>query len=320
MSKSAVLLVNLGTPDAPEPDAIRRFLAEFLRDRRVVDLSPLVWWPILYGLVLPLRPAKLAPAYASIWMPEGSPLLVHSRRLAGALHERLPDTAVALGMRYGGPSIRSALKELELRKPDRLLVIPLYPQYSRTTTSSALDGVEAAMAGLGWRPELRIVNDYYRDPDYIAALAGSVREHWDRHGRGDKLLMSFHGIPQKGVDQGDPYLNQCQRTAGLLARALDLAEDRWQLCFQSRVGAARWTGPYTEDVLAATGRAGVKAVDAICPGFSADCLETLEEIAIRGAEAFRAAGGGQLRYIPALNDRPAHADLLAGIARSRLAD
>ncbi len=319
-AKAGVLLINLGTPDAPEPAAIRRFLREFLSDPRVVDLSPLIWLPLLYGLILPLRPSKLAPAYQSIWMPEGSPLMVYSQRLAKALGELLPGVPVVLAMRYGWPTIRTALKELELHRPERLLVLPLYPQYSRTTTASVLDGFEAAMAGSQWRPELRMVNDYYRETGYINALRDSVLEHWHAAGRGEKLLMSFHGIPQRGVDKGDPYLAQCQRTAAKLAEALDLSERQWQICFQSRVGGATWTGPYTEETLDQTARSGVKVLDVICPGFSADCLETLEEIAIRGSGRFCAAGGSQLRYIPALNDRPSHAALLADVARSRLND
>lgn len=317
---AAVLLVNLGTPDAPEPAAIRRFLREFLSDRRVVDLPRLAWLPVLYGAILPLRPSKLAPAYQSIWLPEGSPLLVYSQRLAKAVGNQLPGVPVALAMRYGWPTIKTALKELALRKPERLLVLPLYPQYSRTTTASVLDGFESAMTGSHWRPELRMVNDYYREAGYINALRDSVLEHWQHSGRGEKLLMSFHGIPQRGVDKGDPYLTQCQRTAAKLAEALGLSENQWQICFQSRVGRATWTGPYTEETLEATARSGVKVIDVICPGFSADCLETLEEIGIRGAERFRAAGGSQLRYIPALNDRPSHAALLADVARSRLND
>lgn len=316
--KAGVLLINLGTPDAPTAEAIRRFLSEFLKDRRVVDLPAALWWPVLYGFILPFRPQKLVHAYSQIWTPEGSPLLLYSQRLAQAIRQKLGDVPVALGLRYGWPSIATALKELELHKPERLLVLPLYPQYSRTTTASALDGVQAAMTGRHWQPELRIVNDYYSNPGYIAALRDSVLRHWQQHGRGEKLLISFHGIPERYVKAGDPYLTQCQRTAAKLAQALELPESDWALCYQSRVGKARWTAPYTDEVLMDLGRKSVKTVDVICPGFAVDCLETLEEIAIRGKSQFEGAGGQTLRYIAALNDEPTHSALLAALASARL--
>lgn len=323
MTTSGVLLINLGTPDAPTPEAVRRFLREFLSDRRVIDLPRLLWWPILYGVILPLRPRRIAPSYRKIWMAEGSPLLVHSQRLLEGVQARLRgtagDIAVALGMRYGWPTVAAALRELELRKPDRLLIVPLFPQYSRTTTAAALDAVQAAMQGRAWRPELRIVNDYHDDAGYITALKDSVLAHWQAHGRAGHLLMSFHGIPARYVKAGDPYPAQCERTATRLAQALALPPGAWTLSYQSRVGRAPWTAPYTDEVLARLAREGTTAVDVICPGFAADCLETLEEIAIRYAELFRGAGGQALRYIPALNDRPAHVNWLADRIASALA-
>lgn len=318
--KTGVLLINLGTPDAPTAQAIRPYLREFLSDRRVVDLPAPLWWPVLYGLILPFRPGKLAKTYSQIWTAEGSPLMVYSKNLAKAVGERLEGIPVALGMRYGWPSIALALKELELRKPERLLVLPLYPQYSRTTTGSALDAVQTAVGNRGWQPELRIVNDYHSEKGYLAALRDAVTQHWERHGRGEKLLISFHGIPERYVKARDPYPMQCQRSATRLAALLDLPESAWQLCFQSRIGRAQWTGPYTDEVLLELARSGVKTVDVICPGFAVDCLETLEEIGIRGKTLFESAGGRALRYIAALNDSPAHAELLADMVTARLKD
>ncbi len=319
-TRGAVLLINLGTPDAPTPEAIRSFLREFLKDRRVVDLPPALWWPILYGFILPLRPRKLAKTYAQIWTAAGSPLLTYSQALARSVAGQLNGIPVALGMRYGWPSIATALKELELRKPERLLILPLYPQYSRTTTGSALDAVQAAIGNRGWQPELRIVNDYHSDKSYLAALRESVTRHWQENGRGEKLLISFHGIPERYAKARDPYPMQCQRTATRLAALLELPESAWQLCYQSRIGKAQWTGPYTDEVLLGLARGGVKTVDVICPGFAVDCLETLEEIGIRYKSLFENAGGRALRYIAALNDSPAHTGLLADIVSARLND
>lgn len=313
-----VLLLNLGTPDAPEPAAIRRYLAEFLRDRRVVDLPRALWLPILYGVILPLRPRKLAPQYARIWTAEGSPLLVITRALRAALAQRLDAIPIVEAMRYGQPAIGPALEQLRRAGVRRLAVLPLYPQYSATTTESALDALRAGLDALRWQPELRVVRDYHDDTGYIAALADSVHEHWQRHGRGERLLMSFHGIPLRYVARGDPYGQQCEDTARRLAAALALREDEWQVAYQSRVGGAPWLQPYTDEVVPALARAGLRRLDVICPGFSADCLETLDEIAIRYAAAFVAAGGDALRYVPALNARPAHAEALARIVTARL--
>lgn len=316
---TGVLLVNLGTPDAPTPAAIRRYLAEFLRDRRVVDLPRALWLPVLYGFILPLRPARLVPQYARIWTAEGSPLAKITRELRSALASRLAGepVTVAAAMRYGAPAIGTALAQLHAAGVTRLVVLPLYPQYSATTTESVFDVLAAALREHGGPSDLRLVRDYHDDAGYIGALAESVREHWQQHGRGERLLMSFHGIPQRYVARGDPYGRQCEQTARRLADALGLGDADWQLAYQSRVGRARWLGPYTDEVIAEQARAGLRRLDVVCPGFSADCLETLDEIAIRYAGAFVAAGGEALRYVPALNARPAHVEALARIAMAQ---
>ncbi|WP_051362113.1 ferrochelatase [Solimonas soli] len=324
VQRSGVLLANLGTPDEPTAPAIRRYLREFLSDRRVVEIPRALWWLILYGFILPFRPRRLAHAYQSVWTAEGSPLLAISRaqqaglqaRLGGGGHDEVP---VALGMRYGNPSIASAIDDLVRRGARRIVVLPLYPQYSATTTASVFDAVLARVQPMRWWPELRFVNGYHDRADYIAALADSVRAHWQRHGRGEHLLISFHSIPLNYLEAGDPYYCFCQKTARLLAEALDLAPDVWSLSFQSRLGKAKWLSPYTDVTVERLGRSGVRTLDTICPGFSADCLETLEEVALRYGEAFRAAGGGELRYVAALNAGERHLDLLAALARDHLA-
>ena len=318
--KAGVLLVNLGTPEAPAPAAIRPWLREFLSDRRVVDLPRWVWLPLLYGVILPLRPRALAPMYARIWRPDGSPLLAITREPRAVRAAALPAVPVVEAMRYGRPTIRDSLAQLRDAGVGRIVVLPLYPQYSGTTTGSAFDGVDAALQALAWQPQQRRIEDYHADENYIAALAGSVREHWAARGRGEVLLMSFHGIPERYAARGDPYGQQCQETARRLAAALQLKDGEWQLAYQSRVGNAAWLGPYTDVVIPLLARRGVRKLDVVCPGFAADCLETLDEIAIRYAEAFVAAGGEGLRYVPALNARPAHIEALARLVRARLAD
>jgi ferrochelatase len=287
----------------------------------VVDLPRWLWLPILYGVILPLRPRKLAPMYARIWRADGSPLLAITREQRTALARALAGDgapAVVEAMRYGQPSAAAALARLREAGVGRVIVLPLYPQYSDTTTASALDAVSAALAAAAWQPELIVVRDYHADERYIAALAGSVREHWAAHGRGEHLLMSFHGIPERYVARGDPYAGQCQETARRLASALQLRDGEWQPCYQSRVGNAAWLGPYTDVVIPLLARRGVRRIDVVCPGFAADCLETLDEIAIRYAGAFVAAGGEALRYVPALNARPAHVEALAHLVRAHL--
>lgn len=317
-SHLGVLVANLGTPDAPTPAALRRYLAEFLSDPWVVDLPRWLWWPLLHGVVLRTRPKKSAEAYARIWTDAGSPLLVHSRAIATALQRELAartysEIPLALGMRYGKPALSDALAQLCAAGAERMVVLPLYPQYARATTGSTL----AQLQRLAPKP-YTCIETYHQHPGYISALALSVREYWQAQGRGEKLLISFHGIPQQAVRRGDPYAEHCALSAHLLAQALTLREQDWQLVFQSRFGRAEWLQPYTEDTLKQLAAQGVKTVDVICPGFAADCLETLEEIALRYAESFRLAGGRELHYIPALNDRPAHIRALADLVMPKL--
>lgn len=317
--KAGVLLVNLGTPDAPSAPALRRYLAEFLADPDVVTLPRLLWLPLLYLVVLRTRPAKSAEAYKRIWTPEGSPLLINSRTLASKLQDVLGDVAtVALGMRYGNPSIASALAELQQAGITRLLVLPLYPQYAAATTASTFRAVSKALARMAWAPERMELYDYHDHPGYLDALAASIKEHWAAKGRGGKLLISFHGIPKQVSDAGDPYARQCLATATALAQHLRLKEGEWQATFQSRFGPAEWLKPYTVEVLEECAVRGLKRVDVVCPGFAADCLETLEEIGLRYAESFRDAGGETLSYIPALNARDDHVQALAALVRRKL--
>ena len=307
--KPGVLLANLGTPDSPSPQDVRRYLKEFLWDRRVVDTPRLLWWPILNGIILNTRPKRSAAAYAKVWTAEGSPLLSISRRQAEVLQAALPHWPVALGMRYGNPSIAGAIDELRRQGVDRFLVLPLYPQFSYTTTASVEDAVAAVLAA----DRYRMVVDYHDHPDYIAAVAASIEDHWREHGRADRLLMSFHGIPQDYSNRGDPYRSQCMRSGELIANALGLAEDDWALTFQSRLGPKQWLTPYTDHTLEAWGRDGLGSVDVVCPGFSVDCLETLEEVAMENRDIFQQAGGGEYRYIPCLNDSGPHIRLMASL-------
>jgi protoporphyrin/coproporphyrin ferrochelatase len=314
-----ILLCNLGTPSAPTAAAIRPWLSEFLHDYRVVDLSRWIWCPILHFFILPLRPRRLAHAYASIWTPQGSPLLKISREQQAALQTALGDEVpVVLGMRYGEPRIADGLADLQRRGVRRVIVLPLYPQYSRTTTASVEDAVKTALARMDAPPTIDLVQDYHDHPAYIEALAASVRNHWARNGQGEHLLLSLHGIPQRYADAGDPYAKQCERTAAMLAEALSLPAGSWTLAYQSRVGRAPWLQPYTDDAVAALARRGLRTLDVLCPGFSADCLETLEEVAQRYAGLFRTSGGGELRYIPALNADAPQVTLLRQLVEGRL--
>lgn len=314
-SETAVVLVNLGTPDAPTAPAVRRYLREFLSDRRVVDLPPLLWQPVLRLAVLPFRAPKVAAKYASIWHRGpggGSPLAVYTHRLAAAVHREIPQLRVFGAMRYGEPNLARLLQRLRGEGMRRLLVLPLYPQYSTSTTASVGD-VLARAGGV----ETRMVGDYHLEPAWVAAVADSIRTHRAAHGAGEHLLFSFHGLPQRMADAGDPYPQQCEASARAIARALDLPDGAWSLSYQSRFGRARWLQPSTDATLAGLAERGVRTVDVIAPGFSVDCLETLEEVAMMLSEEF-AAQGGRLRYIPCLNDAPAHARALAGIARREL--
>ncbi len=314
-----MLLTNLGTPDAPTPAALRRYLAEFLWDPRIVELPRPLWWLILHGIVLRTRPKRSARAYEAVWSERGSPLLEttleQGARVQQLLSERLPGPVkVVTAMRYGQPSIRDGVDELRGAGCRRVLVLPLYPQYSSTTTASTFDAVSACFTRLRWIPELRFITGYHADAAYIRALANSVSEHWERRGsRPEKLLFSFHGIPHKGWLEGDPYPCQCHATARLVAQYLGLDDGSWQVAFQSRFGAAKWVTPYTDKTLKSWARAGVKSVDVLCPGFSSDCLETLEEIGQENRDNFIEAGGQVFEYIPALNSRTDHIDALASL-------
>jgi len=321
-ARVALLLVNLGTPAAPTAAALRRYLAEFLADPRVVEIPRLLWLPLLHGIILRTRPRRSAAKYASIWMPEGSPLAVWSalqaERLAAALAARGHDLLVRHAMRYGEPSIARVLDALRAAGATRVLVLPLYPQYAGATTASTFDCIGRWAAGARFVPELRCVGDYHDDAGYIAALASSLQAHWHAQGRAERLVLSFHGMPERTRALGDPYQRQCHETARLLRERLGLAPAEMLLTFQSRFGQARWLEPYTEPTLRALAAQGVRSVDVICPGFAADCLETLEEIALEGRAAFLAAGGGALHYVPCLNADPAWIDALVGLAERHL--
>ncbi len=323
MTKTAVLLVNLGTPDEPTAAAVKRYLAEFLGDRRVVELPRLLWLPILHGIILNTRPAKSAAKYAQIWTPEGSPLKVHTEKQAKLLKGLLgeqghKDLLVDWAMRYGNPSIPSVLDRLKAADAQHILILPLYPQYAGSTTASTEDAVAAWSKRQSQPPCIDWIREYPTDAAYIGALAASVREHWNTHGRGGKLLMSFHGIPKRSVDKGDPYADQCHATAKALAAALDLPTDDWLATFQSRFGAAEWLQPYTQPTLEALAKDGLKRVDILCPGFPADCLETLEEISMECREAFLESGGETFHYLPCMNERPDWIAALAKIALKQL--
>lgn len=318
-SAAAIVLVNLGTPDAPDARSVRRYLAEFLADPRIVELPRWLWRTVLHGVILRVRPARSAELYAKIWTPAGSPLATGTAALAAQLQQaigtrRPGPLLVRHAMRYGGPSIRSVLRDLARENVRRVLVLPLFPQYSATTTASVFDAVGRELSGWRWLPELRFVADYHAEARYIEALARSVEAHWRHQPRAQRLLLSFHGIPERYFRAGDPYFCQCQATARRLRERLGLDEDALIVAFQSQVGRARWLQPYTEQVLAELPAAGVKHVQVLCPGFAVDCLETLEEIAIRNHARFLQAGGERFEYIPALNAGTDHVNALAELA------
>lgn len=319
--RDAVLLVNLGTPDAPTPRALRRYLAQFLADPRVVEIPRALWWPILHGIVLNTRPRRSAVKYAKIWTREGSPLRMHTERqaklLQGYLGNAGHDVAVAYAMRYGEPAIGRALDQLRASGRDRITVVPLYPQYAASATASVFDDVAAWIRQTRAVPALNLVRSFAAHPGYIAALAASVREHWRLHGRAESFVMSFHGIPQRAVTLGDPYHAECMTTAALLAAALELDPRQYRVTFQSRFGAAAWLQPYTQPTLEKLARDGIKSVDVMCPGFVADCLETLEEIGMECRAAFLGAGGERFEYIACLNERDDWINALADIALGR---
>lgn len=325
VARVGVLLVNLGTPDAPTAAGVRRYLREFLADPRVVEIPRALWLPLLHGVIVPLRAGKSAAKYAKIWTDAGSPLMVYGRRQAkllnGFLGERLkaaglPEdlTRVELAMRYGEPSLAHALNALREAGCDRVLALPLYPQYAASTTGSMVDALGVALGKLRHVPALRVAGPYHDDMGYIKALARSINQYWEKQDRPDKLVMSFHGLPRYTLERGDPYHCHCQKTARLLAHELGLTEAAYRLTFQSRFGRARWLEPYTAATLTELARQGVQRVDVVCPGFTADCLETLEEIDIEGRQSFLGAGGREFNYIRALNDAPAWIAALGMIA------
>ena len=322
-ARTAVLLCNLGTPDAPTASALRRYLGQFLSDHRVVEIPRAAWLPILHGIILRTRPAKSAAKYATVWTTEGSPLAVWTTKqatlLRGWLGEAGHNVLVRPAMRYGNPSIASQLDALKAEGATRVLILPLYPQYSGTTTASVFDAVYTWAARTRNIPELRFVNHYHDDAGYIDALASTVRAHWKHHGPPDKLVMSFHGVPERTLHLGDPYHCESHKTARLLAERLGLQKSDWQLTFQSRFGKAKWLEPYTEPTLIEMGKAGVGRVDVICPGFTGDCLETLEEINQEAREAFLHAGGKEFHYIPCLNDSPDWITALSAVAQQHMA-
>ncbi len=320
---TAILLCNLGTPDAPTPAALRPYLAEFLGDHRVVEIPRPIWWLILHGFILRLRPAKSAAKYATIWTPEGSPLKVwtekQAQRLQAWMQQQGQHVTVRYAMRYGNPSIASQLDALKAEGVTRVLILPAYPQYSGTTTASVFDAVYHWAERVRAIPELRFINHYHDDAGYIAALAQCVRGYWREHGQPDKLVLSFHGVPERTLHLGDPYHCECYKTARLLAQALDLSKEQYQVTFQSRFGKAKWLEPYTEPTLIQLAQTGVKRVDVVCPGFTSDCLETLEEIAQEAREAFLHAGGLAFHYIPCLNDSADWIDAMGQLSERHLA-
>lgn len=309
--KTGILLANLGTPNAPRRAAVARFLREFLSDPRVVDLPRYLWLPLLYLIIIPLRAGRSAAAYRKIWWPEGSPLLVLTQKLCEQLALKLTGHAVVdFGMRYGEPAIHQALKRIRQSGASRLIVLPLYPQFSASTTSSVFDAVDQALAGMNWQPEIQRIERYHDQPGWIEAVADSIRAYRETHGKAEKLIFSLHGLPQRFVENGDPYEDQCRRSVESIVAALGLDQADWLLAYQSRVGREPWLQPYTDISLTELAQSGVKHVQVVCPGFAVDCLETLEEIALQNRDRFLAAGGEKLEYIPALNDSEQHADLL----------
>lgn len=323
-SKIGILMINLGTPEAPTAKALRVYLKQFLSEPRIVELPRWLWWFILNGVILTVRPAKSARKYEQIWTDEGSPLKVHTERqtalVAAVLKEQVdPSLMVEYAMIIGNPSIAEKLQQMKAQGCNRILVLPLFPQYAASSTGCALDSVFSELRKMRTIPDIRTARHYHDDPGYIAALAQNVRDYWQEHGQPDKLIISFHGVPHKTLDMGDPYHCECQKTGRLLAEALELADDRYQVCFQSRFGFAQWLSPYTSEVLEELGKQKTGRVDVVCPGFVSDCLETLEEIAMEGKATFTGAGGGEFHYIPSLNEHPLWIGAINNIIRTHLA-
>lgn len=317
--KTGILLINLGTPDSASIDSVKKYLAQFLSDPRVVELPAWIWRPILHALILRTRPKKTAHAYQKIWTESGSPLLNIAKQQTAALAKLLPNTQIKLAMRYGNPSIANGLKELQQQKIEKLIIFPLYPQYSSAATGTAIAEVMRIIQHWRVTPELHCINQYAENSVYIKTVAQSINEFWQKNPRGEKLLFSFHGLPENSIKKGDPYFSQCHRTAKLIAEQLQLSNQQWQVVFQSRFGLQRWLQPYCDKTLKIFPKQGITSVDIVCPGFSADCLETLEEIALRNQEIFMKAGGVRYQYIPALNDSAEHIQVLNNIIQNYLA-
>lgn len=322
-NRTGVLLINLGTPDAPTAQALRPYLKEFLSNPRVIEIPKLIWWPILHGFILPFRPKASAEKYAKIWMPEGSPLKVHTERqtklLRDELHRRLPNPPIVeYAMNIGKPSVATVLSKMQEQGCERILIIPLFPQYAASSTAAAMDNVFAVLSHMRNLPSIRTVKQYHDHPGYIAALAKNVRDYWDVNGRPDKLIISFHGTPRASLDKGDPYHCACQKTGRLLAEALALDTHQYSVCFQSRFGKAKWLTPYTATTVMQLGKEQTQRVDVVCPGFVSDCLETLEEIAMEVKDTFIQAGGKEFHYIPCLNERGDWMQALADITCTHL--
>jgi ferrochelatase len=322
-SRLGILVTNLGTPDAPTTSALRRYLGEFLWDPRVVEVPRPLWWLILHGIILRIRPSRSAKAYKSVWQPEGSPLLIHTANqcegIRAALQRKYGDNlSVGFAMRYGNPSISSVLDQMQSQGVRQLLVLPLYPQYSASTSASTFDAIAADFSRRRWLPDFRFISHYHDFPPYIEAMASHIEAHWHRNGRKDKLILSYHGVPRKYLERGDPYHCECHKTSRLLAERLGLSEDAYMTTFQSRFGREEWLQPYTDETLKALPSRGVESIDVFCPGFSSDCLETIEEIAEENREYFTEAGGKSFEYIPALNATDGHIDALVQLIEKNL--
>lgn len=322
-TKVGILLANLGSPDAPTSGSVRKYLAQFLGDPRVIEANRFIWWFALHGVILRIRPPRAAKSYQKVWTEQGSPLIHISQQQTAAIRHSMQqrhgdNVHVELAMTYGNPSIVDALQALRDADCHHLLILPLYPQYSATTTAAVFDQITDTLKTWRWIPECRFINQYYQHPPHIEALANSIKKQWQENQRAEKLLFSFHGLPQRYVDQGDPYYEQCQHTCQLVANALQLEDNEWQLVFQSRFGREPWLQPYCSLTLEELARSGTKSVDVICPGFSADCLETLEEINMENRALFMEAGGNQFQYIPCLNASKAHIHTLLAILQPYL--
>ncbi|WP_199244807.1 ferrochelatase [Vibrio metschnikovii] len=314
--KLGVLLANLGTPDEPTPKAVKRFLSQFLHDHRVVDLTRWIWCPLLHGVILPLRSPRVAKLYQSVWMDEGSPLLVYSKRQQEKLQQRL-DYPVELGMTYGNPSLLSGVQALRDQGVEKIIVLPLYPQYSATTTAAVFDGLAKAMKTQRVIPEIDFITDYHDHPLYIRALADKVRSSWSEKGQGDVLICSYHGIPKRYADNGDIYPQHCQQTTNLLAQELGLSDQQVMMTYQSQFGKEEWLQPYTDKTMQALPSQGMKKIDILCPAFSVDCLETLEEISEENKHLFLEAGGEAFNYIACLNDSDLHIEMMVDLIQAR---